>query len=111
MNGTNTGFWSGVASSGDGLRLVAVQSADATGTPCSGKIFTSSDGGKTWESKFPTKAVWSGVASSKAGGVLLASQKYNASAQPGSIFVSVDSGGGWIIACLVGWLISCGWLD
>jgi len=39
--------WSGVASSGDGVFLVAIQGSDGRGNP-NGAVFTSSDQGITW---------------------------------------------------------------
>ncbi len=73
-------FWSAVASSSDGTKLVALV--------CFGNIYTSTDSGVTWTER-ATVANWFGVASSSDGTKLLAS------AQDGQLYTSTDSGVTW----------------
>lgn len=74
------GSWSGLASSADGARLVAVAAG--------GELYTSSDTGGTWAQRLVGQA-WSGVASSTDGFTL------TAVANGGAIFRSTDGGDTW----------------
>lgn len=77
--------WSGVASSADGSRLVAVASRDG--------IYISTNAGLTWtETTAPNNYLWQAVASSADGTTLAA-----ASVGIGTcvIYVSTNSGGDW----------------
>lgn len=75
-----TDSWSGLASSADATRLVAVSA--------SGELYTSSDSGATWVLRL-TGQTWSGVASSSDGLALVASTN------GGAIFRSTDGGATW----------------
>ena len=72
--------WQGVASSADGVKLVAFESA--------GQIYTSTDSGATWTARDSIRN-WTGVASSSDGVKLVA--VVNA----GQIYTSTDSGVNW----------------
>jgi hypothetical protein len=75
-------MWSGVASSADGTKMVAV---DVTGD-----IFTSSDSGADWQWRFSqTGFYWASVASSADGTKLVAALG------DGGIYRSTDSGVSW----------------
>jgi hypothetical protein len=74
--------WSGVASSGDGLKLAAA----AYG----GNLFTSTDGGTNWTARaFATN--WAAVVSSTDGARLAATVDNNS----GNVYTSLDSGLTW----------------
>jgi photosystem II stability/assembly factor-like uncharacterized protein len=73
-------YWTGVATSSDGVRLVAVAQDS--------QIMTSADSGKTW-SAHETKRPWLGVASSSDGSKLVAI------VEPGLIYTSNDYGVTW----------------
>ena len=76
--------WSGVASSANGSNLVA--------TVNGGSIYTSPDGGVTWNPQTQLNSVaWKAVASSADGSRLIAA--YNG---PGYVFSSADSGSTWL---------------
>lgn len=61
-------YWTGVASSADGAKLVAV-----SGESCCGTIYTSTNFGTTWTARVtPAGGAWSGVASSADGSRLVA---------------------------------------
>ncbi len=78
--------WSAVASSADGMKLVA--------TVKGGQIYTSTDSGVTWASQDSSRN-WSSVASSADGTKLVAGVGNNASTV-GYIYTSVNSGiGSW----------------
>ena len=78
--GSTTGSWAGVASSADGVRLVAAST--------SGELYTSTDQGLTWTLRLIGQT-WSGVASSSDG------LKLVATTNGGSIFTSTDGGANW----------------
>ncbi len=77
--------WAGIASSADGMHLVAV----ANNFP--GAIYVSADGGITWSNASAPDQSWTGVASSSDGMKLVAvGNDY-----PGAICVSSDGGATW----------------
>jgi hypothetical protein len=78
--GSVTDAWNAVASSADGVRLVA--------TTSSGQLYTSSDEGLTWTLRLVGQT-WSGVASSSDG------LKIVAATNGGAIFTSPDGGVTW----------------
>lgn len=75
-------FWSSIASSSDGVKLVAVAR--------DGQIYTSIDSGTTWTPR-ESNRFWTSVASSSDGTKLVA-VTYNG----GQIYTSVDSGITWV---------------
>ncbi len=76
--------WSAVASSANGSNLVA--------TVNGGSIYTSADGGVTWNPQTQLNSVaWKAVASSADGSRLIA-----AYSGPGYVFTSADSGSTWL---------------
>lgn len=75
-------YWSAVASSADGSKLVA-----ATGT--NGFIYTSNDYGITWTQSSSPVGQWYALASSADGTKLIAASS------PGGLFTSGDSGATW----------------
>ena len=77
-------YWSSVASSSDGTKLVA-----CVGGSSSGQIYTSADSGVTWTPRATNQSWWS-VASSADGTKLIVCS------HPGQIYTSVDSGTTWI---------------
>lgn len=77
----DTNYWSGVASSADGMKLVAVSEGDG--------IYRSLDGGATWNRTSAPSAKWSCVASSVDGVRLVAA------VNGGLVYTSVDSGATW----------------
>jgi hypothetical protein len=76
----STRWWTGVASSADGVKLAATVSG--------GTLYTSSNGGTNWVTRDTTRA-WQFIASSADGNTLLASTA------PGFLYVSSDSGVMW----------------
>ena len=78
-------FWTAVASSANGTKLVA--------TINSGQIYTSANSGSTWTAR-ATALFWSSVASS-ADGTKLAATVGNTANQTGLIWTSTDSGATW----------------
>lgn len=77
-------WWTGVASSADGMKLVAV-----SGESCCGTIYTSTNSGTTWTPRAtPAGRVWSGVATSADGFRVVAVSR-------GQPFISADSGLTW----------------
>ncbi len=82
-----SGWWTGVASSADGVKLVAV-----TGESCCGKIYTSTDSGATWVARTTPEpgGAWAAVASSADGSRLVA-VSYNGI----RVCISQDSGVTW----------------
>ena len=74
------GDWTGIASSADGLRLVAGL--------WNGPLYSSSDGGASWTARESVRA-WRSVASSAAGNKLVAV------VFSGQIYTSTDSGANW----------------
>lgn len=77
-------FWTGIASSADGTKLVAVAANDSA-------VYTSTNSGASWISNnVPDDAgAWSAVASSADGTKLAAAQNY------GGIYTSTNSGVTW----------------
>ena len=73
--------WSAIASSANGLKLVAVV--------VNGGIFTSPDGGNTWNATSAGSLQWRSVASSADGNRLVAV------VNNGGIYTSTNSGGAW----------------
>ena len=73
--------WRAIASSTNGLKMVAVVN--------NGLLYTSVDGGQTWTSRTTTSQAWISVASS-ADGTHLA-----AAVNVGNIYVSTNSGANW----------------
>ena len=78
------GYWSAVASSGDGARLIAVSS--------DGRIFASTNFGSAWLPTSAPIANWSGIASSADG------NKFAAATSGGPIYTSPDGGSSWTMA-------------
>jgi hypothetical protein len=80
--------WSSVASSADGIKLVAV---DFGYIGSRGQIYTSTDSGVTWTAQNNAPAAaWQSVASSADGTKLVAVEYYNL-----QIYTSADSGATW----------------
>jgi len=85
-------FWCSIASSSNGVKLVAGLDSDTT----TGGIYTSADSGNTWtKTSAPARTSypvtwWNSVASSS-DGTKLAAVEYNTPA----IYTSADSGGTW----------------
>lgn len=77
--------WTGIASSTDGKKIVAVS--------YEGYIYTSNDAGKTWVSNNVPKLIWYGVTSSADGNQLAAAAE--GSAITGGIYISTNSGSTW----------------
>src|SRR5439155_21388774 len=93
-------WWSSVASSADGTKLVAAgQSFDFnTGEPIGGPIYTSPDSGATWTQTSAPDQPWASVASSLDGSKLVAAVASVPYANPGFtgfIYFSMDSGKTW----------------
>ncbi|MFM1918530.1 MAG: hypothetical protein RLZZ303_164 [Candidatus Hydrogenedentota bacterium] len=76
----NERFWSSVASSADGTRLVAAVDG--------GRLYTSTDAGATWTAR-ESDRYWTGVASSADGSRLLACERN------GWLYTSMDAGATW----------------
>ena len=77
--------WFALASSADGLKLVAAEA--------SGHLFTSGDGGKTWTQRAAGGTgirTWGSLASSADGLKLVAGE------QSGGIYTSIDGGANWV---------------
>jgi hypothetical protein len=84
--------WSGIASSADGSKLVAVSLPFLVNTsPVLVPIYTSTDSGLTWVSNNVSAGGWVSVASSADGSKLVAVEEQNAS----NILTSTDSGATW----------------
>jgi hypothetical protein len=77
----STRYWTGVASSANGTKLVACARA--------GKLLTSSDGGVSWIIRDNVDRQWYGVASSSDGTKLVAA------VISGQIYTSTNSGASW----------------
>lgn len=82
VKGEQERTWWGVASSADGVRLVASES--------DGYLYTSSDAGATWSPR-GGKASWANVASSASGDRLVAVKSGN----PASVYTSTNGGMTW----------------
>ena len=74
--------WKSVASSADGLKLVAAEYG--------GKIYSSADAGVTWTARESARP-WYAVASSSDGA------KLTAVVYGGGIYTSTDSGATWVL--------------
>ena len=74
--------WTGIASSSDGSKLVAVARND--------RIYVSTDFGDTWTPRGTTQQNWTAVASSSDGSIMLAADDWNS-----WIWRSTDSGVTW----------------
>src|ERR1700679_1640707 len=85
-----TNYWSGVATSSDGLKMVACSLYEGLGTSNLGAIYTSSNGGTNWSlaTSAPSNN-WNGVASST-NGTKLAAVYYSS-----YFYTSTNSGGTW----------------
>jgi photosystem II stability/assembly factor-like uncharacterized protein len=85
----NNRYWTSVASSADGNRLVA--------TPAGGQIFFSNDAGTNWVmmSSFLDSLQWTSIASSADGSRLAVVNS------PGNIYDSTDSGLLWVQCALL----------
>src|SRR5438046_7159134 len=81
-------YWSSVASSADGGKVVAATKYDPSGHL--GLIYTSTNSGATWTQTSAPSNYWSSVASSADGTKLVAAVSL------GSIFTSADSGATWM---------------
>jgi hypothetical protein len=91
--------WTSIASSADGVRLVAIASDDSYAYP--NPIYISADSGATWQlASAPTTQYWSSVAGS-ADGLKLAAAAEN----PDAIYTSSNSGAAWTVTSAphVGW--------
>jgi len=65
-------FWSSIASSADGVKMVAVALADASGNVGTGRIYCSTNSGATWAQCSAPSTNWACVASSADGTRLFA---------------------------------------
>ncbi len=79
-------YWTDVASSSDGVKLVACVNNPTS--PASGRLYTSTNSGTSWTQR-AIAGYWTGVASSVDGNTLLACGESSA------LYVSVDSGVTW----------------
>ncbi len=100
--GSPVAFWNTVASSADGLKLVAASFSDATGL-VGGSLYTSVDGGVTWsQSTGPGAKFWISVTSAADGSKLAATINYG-----NVMWVSADGGATWLLMhtndSAVGW--------
>ena len=86
-------LWSGVASSADGTRLVAVARHGSTvWGETAGGIYVSTNSGDSWTQTSAPSEYWNSVAASADGTKLVASgNEYGA----GKIYTSTDSGANW----------------
>lgn len=85
--GSPTASWVAVASSADGMRLVAAGGAQS---PAEATLWTSADGGQTWQERFAAgMRPWTCVASSADGSRLAAG------GQDTTVYVSADGGATW----------------
>jgi photosystem II stability/assembly factor-like uncharacterized protein len=83
--GNNIYNWYDIASSADGITMVAVVNG-GTG----GGIYTSTDSGKTWYSTSASSGTWSAVASSANGSMLAATRNGS------TIYTSTNAGSTWV---------------
>jgi hypothetical protein len=90
------GYWRGVASSGDGLRLVGLRESSVSPNPI--ELLTSSDGGETWTTRAaPEGSGWypyAGIASS-GDGLKIISVIRSPSGAPSFLATSSDGGETW----------------
>lgn len=82
-------YWNSVASSADGIKLVAVSYNNAAGNP--GSIYTSANSGSTWTKTAAPSNNWQSVACSADGTRLVAA------AFSGGVYESTDSGTAWTL--------------
>ena len=85
-------YWSAIASSSDGTKLIALGNFSPTGASA---VYTSTNAGITWRSNSAPFAILSSVASSADGTQLVAG------ASTGTIWISTNSGAAWIAAANV----------
>jgi hypothetical protein len=90
-----TNLWAAVASSADGVKLVAAASYDTNLQP--GLIYTSTNAGASWAPTGAPSNVWVAVACSADGTRLLAAtaELGLGGPSPGQLFTSPDSGATW----------------
>ena len=93
--GVGQRYWTGIASSADGIKLVAAPFSAADGTSPD-YIYTSTDGGVTWATSTAPQAHWSTVASS-ADGIKLVAAPFSAAdgTSPEYLYYSTDGGATW----------------
>ena len=78
LDSAPSGYWSGIASSGDGSVLVAIQDMDESGMP--GSLYISTDSGRNFtKDKVLATAHWAGVSVSADGAIIMATQGQNSS--------------------------------
>lgn len=82
-------YWTSIASSADGTKLVAVGNSAPVGDSA---VYTSTNSGANWVSNAAPLALWTSVASSTDGNKLVAV------AATGAIWTSTNSGAAWIQA-------------
>lgn len=88
-------YWTAVACSADGLKLIAA-TAGAIGEPYGyGRIYLSTNAGMTWELSSAPTQWWASVASSADGQVLVAAAHMEGPLAAGSLFVSTNAGLTW----------------
>lgn len=86
-------FWTGITSSADGTKLVAVAGGNA---PHKGAIFISANSGANWTETVAPIDYWSSVSSSADGSKLAAAVRGNAQiTNGGSIYISTNFGVVW----------------
>lgn len=85
-------WWSSIASSADGLKLIVA--AGGFNGSTNGPVLTSADAGATWTSNSLPISNWRAVASSSDGHVLAAAQ---GGLHPGGIYISSDAGKSWTL--------------
>jgi photosystem II stability/assembly factor-like uncharacterized protein len=85
--------WTGLASSADGSRMVAVQAGDYL--HFNGSIYTSTNAGTNWWLTTAPAAEWFSVASSADGSRLAATAFHINSLGPGPIYLSTNAGLTW----------------
>jgi len=99
FTGAQSNNWTSVASSADGVKLVATAASiynPTYGGARGGPIYTSPDSGTTWKATTAPSNQWSCVASSADGSTLVAAAVYNNSnTEYGLILVSTNSGVCW----------------
>src|SRR6266516_1347250 len=88
-----TNYWSCVASSADGTKLVA-----AAGDYSKGLVFTSTNSGATWTPASAPSNYWSSVASSADGSKLIGLAVDDGAGAGRAIYVSSDSGAIWSLS-------------
>ena len=93
-------YWTGVASSADGTKLVAVDAYDsnANNGAYAGVIYTSSDSGLNWNASTIMSLSWASVACSYDGSkIILSSANYQGNIKiiPSWLLTSTDAGATW----------------